>query len=92
MTLDSDEETTLPLQSNVPSRQTHTSSSSTPPATNRLKAIRTSEDNVSSRAEDVARNFEELIQSNQTITYTLTPENMRDIDVSTFFCVEVLAC
>ncbi|KEY68543.1 hypothetical protein S7711_08010 [Stachybotrys chartarum IBT 7711] len=81
MTLDSEEEeTTLPLQSNVPSRQTHTSSSSTPPATNRLKAIRTSEDNASSRAEDVARNFEELIQSNQTITYTLTPENMRDID------------
>lgn len=28
----------------------------------------------------MARNFEEMIQSNQTITYTLTPENMRDID------------
>ncbi len=33
------------------------------------------------RPEDVARNFEELIQSDQTIQYTLTPESMRDIDV-----------
>jgi hypothetical protein len=32
---------------------------------------------------DMARNFEELIQSDQTIQYTLTPENMRELDVST---------
>ncbi|KAF4995025.1 hypothetical protein FGRMN_5413 [Fusarium graminum] len=59
-------------------RLTHTSGSSASSATSRLKAVRTSEDN-SSRS-NVARNFEELIQSNQTITYTLTPENMRNMD------------
>ncbi|KAG6165613.1 hypothetical protein E4U11_000262 [Claviceps purpurea] len=48
-------------------------------AGSRLKPVRTSEDG-SSRSESVARNFEELIQSNQTITYTLTPETMRDVD------------
>jgi hypothetical protein len=47
-----------------------------------LKPMRTSEEQMPTRAESVARNFEELIHSNQTITYTLTPENMRDMDVS----------
>jgi hypothetical protein len=61
-------------------RPTHTSGSSASSATSRLKAVRTSEDN--SNRSNVARNFEELIQSNQTITYTLTPENMRNMDVS----------
>ncbi|KAH7148842.1 hypothetical protein EDB81DRAFT_649854 [Dactylonectria macrodidyma] len=59
-------------------RPIHTSGSSASSAS-RLKAVRTSEENAT-RSENVARNFEELIQSNQTITYTLTPENMRDID------------
>ncbi|EFY98498.1 flo11 [Metarhizium robertsii ARSEF 23] len=59
--------------------QAHTSVSSVSSGASRLKPVRTSEDS-SSRSESVARNFEELIQSNQTITYTLTPENMRDID------------
>ncbi|KAH6968625.1 hypothetical protein DER45DRAFT_581555 [Fusarium avenaceum] len=59
-------------------RPTHTSGSSASSATSRLKAVRTSEDN--SNRSNVARNFEELIQSNQTITYTLTPENMRNMD------------
>lgn len=36
---------------------------------------------------DVVRDFEELIQSDQTIQYTLTPENMRDMDVSAFCLV-----
>ncbi|KAL1835636.1 hypothetical protein VTJ49DRAFT_6300 [Mycothermus thermophilus] len=49
------------------------------PASGKLKAVRTSEDNTQARI-DVARNFEELIQSDQTIQYTLTPENMRDLD------------
>lgn len=70
-------------QSNVTPRQIHTSASSASSGTSKLKPVQASEDN-SSRAESVARNFEELIQSNQTITYTLTPENMRDIDVSSF--------
>ncbi|KAL2264894.1 hypothetical protein VTJ83DRAFT_7404 [Remersonia thermophila] len=49
------------------------------PASSKLKVVRTSEDNAQVRI-DVARNFEELIQSDQTIQYTLTPENMRDLD------------
>ncbi|KJR81840.1 uncharacterized protein SPSK_00660 [Sporothrix schenckii 1099-18] len=41
---------------------------------------RSSEESTVMRPEDVARNFEQLIQSDQTIQYTLTPENMRDMD------------
>lgn len=78
---DTDEELALPMQSNVTPRQTHTSASSASSGTSRARPVRASEDN-SSRADNVARKLEELIHSNQTITYTLTPENMRDIDVS----------
>ncbi|KAI0434293.1 hypothetical protein F5Y09DRAFT_266871 [Xylaria sp. FL1042] len=49
------------------------------PSPARFKPKRTSEES-SSRPVDVARDFEELIQSNETLQYTLTPENMRDID------------
>ncbi|KAL3608242.1 hypothetical protein FPOAC2_03236 [Fusarium poae] len=59
-------------------RPTHTSGSSASSGISRLKAVRTSEDSGS--RSNMARNFEELIQSNQTITYTLTPENMRNMD------------
>ncbi|PHH59591.1 hypothetical protein CDD81_2829 [Ophiocordyceps australis] len=76
-THDTDDEPGVALHSNVTPRPIHTSASSASSATSRLKPVRTSEDG-SSRSESVARNFEELIQSNQTITYTLTPENMRD--------------
>jgi hypothetical protein len=55
---------------------------SEPPSGSRLKTKRTSEESSSNRPADVARHFEELIQSNETLQYTLTPENMRDIDVS----------
>lgn len=75
------DETSLQTPVTAAPRQAHTSPSSVSSATSRRKPVRTSEDG-SSRSESVARNFEELIQSNQTITYTLTPENMRDIDVS----------
>ncbi|TGJ88684.1 hypothetical protein E0Z10_g75 [Xylaria hypoxylon] len=51
----------------------------------RFKPKRTSEDSSSNRPADVARNFEQLIQSNETLQYTLTPENMRDINVSAPF-------
>jgi hypothetical protein len=79
---DSDDEMSLPMQSNTGLKRVPTSGSTTSSGAQRMKAMRTSEDNGSSRADDMARNFEELIQSNQTITYTLTPENMRDIDRS----------
>lgn len=62
------------------SRQLHTSGSSTSSSL-KYKAVRASEENNSMRPEDLARNFEELIQSDETIQYTLTPESMRDIDV-----------
>lgn len=76
-----DEESTSSLHSIAPPRQIHTSGSSASSGASRFKAVRTTSDDASNRAESMARNFEELIQSNQTITYTLTPENMRDMDV-----------
>ncbi|CAK7266589.1 hypothetical protein SEPCBS119000_002107 [Sporothrix epigloea] len=51
-------------------------------STSKLKTKSVSEENTVMRPEDVARNFEELIQSDQTIQYTLTPENMRNFDSS----------
>lgn len=64
-----------------PPQKLHSASPSVSSFTGRFKPMRTSEDNSSaSRSESVARNFEELIQSNQTITYTLTPETMRNLD------------
>lgn len=60
------------------SRHLHTSGSASTTSTNRLRPVRASED--SANKADVARNFEELIHSDQTIQYTLTPENMRDIE------------
>ncbi|EON98821.1 hypothetical protein UCRPA7_5659 [Phaeoacremonium minimum UCRPA7] len=70
-----------PSQDQSTMRQLHTSGSSTASSTNKVKPVRASHE--SSRPEEVARNFEELIQSDQTIQYTLTPENMRDFDNST---------
>ncbi|KAK0719511.1 hypothetical protein B0H67DRAFT_642859 [Lasiosphaeris hirsuta] len=61
-------------------RQQHTSGSNSSTSTTRLKPVRTSEETTHSRDRDVARNFEELIQSDETIQYTLTPEGMRDMD------------
>ncbi|KAK8073590.1 hypothetical protein PG994_004489 [Apiospora phragmitis] len=40
---------------------------------NKFKAVRSSEESTSQRAHDVARNFEELLQNDETIQYTLTP-------------------
>ncbi|WYZ41847.1 hypothetical protein EsH8_V_000742 [Colletotrichum jinshuiense] len=62
-------------------RQLRTSGSSGSSSASKIRAVRTSEDNkASGRTDNLARNFEELIHSDQTIQYTLTPENMRDID------------
>lgn len=80
-TAEYEEESTPSLHSIAPPRQIHTSGSSASSGASRFKAVRTTSDDASSRAENMARNFEELIQSNQTITYTLTPENMRNMDV-----------
>ncbi|OHW94874.1 hypothetical protein CSPAE12_06470 [Colletotrichum incanum] len=66
-----------------PDRNRHlrTSGSSGSSITGKIRAVRNSEDSkASGRADNLPRNFEELIQSDQTIQYTLTPENMRDLD------------
>ncbi|KAH7026281.1 uncharacterized protein B0I36DRAFT_365869 [Microdochium trichocladiopsis] len=61
---------------------------SPPSASSKFRAVRSAEESSASnnaapaRAQDVARNFEELIHSDQTLQYTLTPENMRDISAS----------
>ncbi|KAK4144274.1 uncharacterized protein C8A04DRAFT_11640 [Dichotomopilus funicola] len=54
--------------------------SAEPVSATKLKAVRTSEEGMQARI-DVVRNFEELIQSDETIQYTLTPESMRDLDL-----------
>ncbi|KUJ13320.1 uncharacterized protein LY89DRAFT_156936 [Mollisia scopiformis] len=59
-------------------RPIHTSGSGSSSASSRLKALRTSED--STQKEDKGQSFEQLIRSDQTIQYTLTPQNMRDIE------------
>jgi hypothetical protein len=49
------------------------------------KAVRTSEDSVRggrSSESDKGKSFEELIRSNETISYTLTPQSMKKMEVS----------
>lgn len=69
-----------PSQDQSTVRQIHTSGSSST-SSHKVRAARGSQDSTATRPEDVARNFEELIHSNETIQYTLTPENMREIEV-----------
>ncbi|TVY84394.1 hypothetical protein LSUE1_G001834 [Lachnellula suecica] len=60
------------------SRSIHTSGSAS--SSQKIKAIRTSEESSPSVVEDKGESFEQLIKSDQTIQYTLTPENMRNIE------------
>lgn len=71
-----------PSQDQSTIRQLHNSGSSTTSSSYRTRPTRGSQDSTSTRPEDMARNFEELIQSNETIQYTLTPDTMREIEVS----------
>ncbi|PSR97011.1 hypothetical protein BD289DRAFT_480352 [Coniella lustricola] len=59
------------------SRTHHTPASSI--SSHKLRAARGSQDSTATQG---LRNFEELIQSNETIQYTLTPDNMREIEGS----------
>ncbi|KAK1987154.1 hypothetical protein LZ30DRAFT_777801 [Colletotrichum cereale] len=62
------------------SRHPRTSGSSGSSSTGKIRAVRNSEESKAScRADNIPLNFEELIQSDQTIQYTLTPESMRDL-------------
>jgi hypothetical protein len=77
-----------------PQRSIHTSGSGSSSASHKLKPVRTSEDSVPSAVENKGQSFEQLIRSDQTIQYTLTPQNMRDIEVrESIECGEVkLTC
>lgn len=72
-------EVTRPSVDQTTIRPFHTPASSI--SSHKLRAARGSQDSTATRPEDVARHFEELIHSDETIQYTLTPENMREIEV-----------
>ncbi|KAH7356958.1 hypothetical protein BKA65DRAFT_218627 [Rhexocercosporidium sp. MPI-PUGE-AT-0058] len=61
-------------------RSIHTSGSGSSSGSYKLKPVRTSEDGASRNVERKGQSFEQLIRSDQTIQYTLTPQNMRDIE------------
>lgn len=56
-------------------------SGSSPTSSHKVRAARGSQDSTATRPGDVIRNFDDLIQSNETIQYTLTPDNVREIEV-----------
>lgn len=58
-------------------RPLHTSGSQSSGNSVKIKATRTSEEDSGNKGPS----FEQLIRSDQTIQYTLTPQNMRDIEV-----------
>lgn len=58
-------------------RLLHTSGSQSSGNSIKIKATRTSEEDSGNKGQS----FEQLIRSDQTIQYTLTPQNMRDIEV-----------
>jgi hypothetical protein len=69
----------LSTEFNKQGRAVHTSASSIS-SSSKLKVTRTSEDSMPSRG-DKGQSFEQLMRSDQTIQYTLTPQNMREIEV-----------
>lgn len=73
-------EGTRPSVDQTTIRPKHTPASSV--SSHKMRATRGSQDSTATRPGELARNFEELIQSNETIQYTLTPENMRELEVS----------
>lgn len=73
-------EVSPPSVDQASARPKHTPASSV--SSHKMRAARGSQDSTATRPEELARNFEELIQSNETIQYTLTPENMRELEVS----------
>lgn len=60
-------------------RAIHTSGSGSSGTSHKLKPVRTSEESANSNG-NKGQSFEQLIRSDQTIQYTLTPQNMRDIE------------
>ncbi|OWP02362.1 hypothetical protein B2J93_3150 [Marssonina coronariae] len=63
-------------------RPIHTSGSWSSVSSHKVRAVRTSDESVSRSIEQKGQSFEDLIRSDQTIQYTLTSQNMRDIEAS----------
>ena len=63
-----------------PSRPSNGSTTSST-TSQKLKPTRTSEESGPPSVEDKGQSFEQLMRSDQTIQYTLTPQNMRNIEV-----------
>lgn len=59
----------------------HAHSAASSASSNKVRPARVSQDSTATRPEESAKDFEELIRSNETIQYTLTPESMREIEV-----------
>jgi hypothetical protein len=79
-----DDATPRPESSNsktTPRPKHRAGSSSSSIKSYKLRPVRTSEDSVPSGTEDKSESFEQLIRSNETIQYTLTPQSMRSIEV-----------
>ncbi|KAH6722053.1 hypothetical protein BKA61DRAFT_166926 [Leptodontidium sp. MPI-SDFR-AT-0119] len=62
-------------------RLIHTSGSGSSSSSHKLKPVH-SDDSGSRNVERKGQSFEQLIRSDQTIQYTLTPQNMRDIEAA----------
>lgn len=60
----------------------HTPASSA--SSNKVRTARVSQDSTVAKPDELVKDFEDLIKSNETIQYTLTSENMREIEVSSF--------
>jgi len=62
------------------SQRPQTSGSSTSSKSHKLRRIRTSEDSMPNGGDDKSKSFEQLLNNDQTLQYTLTPQNMREIE------------
>lgn len=72
-------DTPSPPQDHSTNRQRSGSSSA---SSHKVRTARGSQDSTATRTGDIIRNFDDLIQSNETIQYTLTPDNVREIEGS----------
>jgi len=84
--------TPRPEMQNKESHRTRASDSSASSIkSHKLRPVRTSEDNSPSAGEDKGQSFEQLIRSETTLQYTLTPQSMRTIEVCSSLIVSIKA-
>ncbi|PBP17375.1 hypothetical protein BUE80_DR011855, partial [Diplocarpon rosae] len=63
-------------------RSLHTSGSWSSSSSQKVRAVRTSNESVARSVDPKGQSFEDLMRSDQTIQYTLTSQNMQDIEAS----------